>query len=59
MWKWFQIVTLPTERVQARLICYVLLINTEVNHYYDDEGEESWWEGKIVKQKKKTTMFVF
>ena len=36
-----------------------LLIQREVNHYYDDEGEESWWEGKIVKQKKKTTMFVF
>ena len=24
MWKWFQIVTLPTKRVQAMLICYTI-----------------------------------
>ena len=29
IWKWFQIVTLPNERFQARLICHVLLRETD------------------------------
>ena len=46
--KWFQIVTLSTERVQSRLICHVLLTNTD---YVIQLNALAWQKGEFCEHK--------
>ena len=34
------------------------LIDKNVSHCYVDDGEETWWEGRVVRQKRRSVMFV-
>ena len=35
-----------------------ILVNKKCSHCYTDNGRETWWEGRIIKQKKRSVDFV-